>query len=119
MSTKSLRKAYGETLVELGYENKNIVVLEADLGKSTMSCYFQDKYPERYFEMGIAEQNMASTAAGLSLTGKIPFISTFAVFMSGRAYDQIRQTISIANLTVKICGSSSGLSVFGDGSTNQ
>ena len=119
MSTNSLRKAYGETLVELGSENKNIVVLEADLGKSTMSCFFQDKYPERYFEMGIAEQNMASTAAGLSLTGKIPFISTFAVFMSGRAYDQIRQTISIANLNVKICGSSSGLSDFGDGSTHQ
>ncbi len=119
MSTKSLRIAYGETLVELGKANKNIVVLEADLGKSTMSCLFQDKFPERYFEMGIAEQNMASTAAGLSLTGKIPFISTFAVFMSGRAYDQIRQTISIANLNVKICGSSSGLSDFGDGSTHQ
>jgi transketolase len=119
MSTKSLRKAYGETLVELGSENENIVALEADLGKSTMSCFFQDKFPERYFEMGIAEQNMASTAAGLSLTGKIPFISTFAVFMSGRAYDQIRQTISIANLNVKICGSSSGLSDFGDGSTHQ
>ena len=119
MSTKSLRTAYGETLVELGKENKNIVVLEADLGKSTMSCLFQEKYPERYFEMGIAEQNMASTAAGLSLTGKIPFISTFAVFMSGRAYDQIRQTISIAKLNVKICGSSSGLSDYGDGSTHQ
>ena len=119
MSKESLRIAYGETLVELGKENKNIVVLEADLGKSTMSCFFQDKYPERYFEMGIAEQNMASTAAGLSLTGKIPFISTFAVFMSGRAYDQIRQTISIAKLNVKICGSSSGLSDYGDGSTHQ
>ena len=119
MSTKSLRVAYGEALVELGIENKNIVVLEADLGKSTISCLFQDKYPERYFEMGIAEQNMASTAAGLALTGKIAFASTFAVFMSGRAYDQIRQTISIAKLNVKICGSSSGLSDFGDGSTHQ
>ena len=119
MSKESLRIAYGETLVELGKGNKNIVVLEADLGKSTMSCLFQDKYPERYFEMGIAEQNMASTAAGLALTGKIPFISTFAVFMSGRAYDQIRQTISIAKLNVKICGSSSGLSDYGDGSTHQ
>lgn len=119
ISTKNLRVAYGETLVELGSENKNIVVLEADLGKSTMSCMFQDKYPERYFEMGIAEQNMASTAAGLALTGKIAFISTFAVFMSGKAYDQIRQAISIAKLNVKICGSSSGLSDFGDGSTHQ
>jgi len=119
MNSKSLRVAYGETLVELGSENENIVVLEADLGKSTMSCMFQDKYPERYFEMGIAEQNMASTAAGLSLTGKIAFISSFAVFVSGRAYDQIRQTISIAKLNVKICGSSSGLSDYGDGSTHQ
>jgi transketolase len=115
----SLRVAYGQTLVELGRENKNIVVLEADLGKSTMSCLFQNEFPERYFEMGIAEQNMASTAAGLSLTGKIPFISSFAVFTSGRAYDQLRQTISIAKLNVKVCGSSSGLSDFGDGSTHQ
>ena len=107
MSVKSLRIAYGETLVELGKENKDIVVLEADLGKSTMSILFQNAYPERFFEMGIAEQNMTSTAAGLALTGKIPFISTFAVFASGRAYDQIRQTISIAKLNVKICGSSS------------
>lgn len=119
MIKKSLRTAYGEALVELGRDNKSIVALEADLGKSTMSCLFQAAYPERYFEMGIAEQNMASTAAGLALTGKIPFISTFAVFVSGRAYDQIRQTISIAKLNVKICGSSSGLSDFGDGSTHQ
>lgn len=119
MIKKSLRTAYGEALVELGRDNKSIVALEADLGKSTMSCLFQAVYPERYFEMGIAEQNMASTAAGLALTGKIPFISTFAVFASGRAYDQIRQTISIAKLNVKICGSSSGLSDFGDGSTHQ
>lgn len=119
MSTKSQRVAYGETLVELGRENKDIVVLEADLGKSTMSCLFEQQFPERYFEMGIAEQNMASTAAGLALVGKIPFISTFAVFASGRAYDQIRQTISIGKLNVKICGSSSGLSDFGDGSTHQ
>jgi transketolase len=119
MSTKSLRTAYGEALVALGKDNKNIVVLEADLGKSTMSILFQNAYPERYFEMGIAEQNMASTAAGLALTGKIPFISSFAVFASGRAYDQLRQTISIARLNVKICGSSSGLSDFGDGATHQ
>lgn len=119
MSTKSQRVAYGETLVELGKENKNIVVLEADLGKSTMSCLFQNEFPKRYFEMGIAEQNMASTAAGLALAGKVPFINSFAVFTSGRAYDQIRQTISIAKLNVKICGSSSGLSDFGDGSTHQ
>ena len=119
MSTKSLRTAYGEALVALGKDNKDIVVLEADLGKSTMSILFQNAYPERFFEVGIAEQNMASTAAGLALTGKIPFISSFAVFASGRAYDQLRQTISIAKLNVKVCGSSSGLSDYGDGSTHQ
>jgi transketolase len=119
MNTKSQRIAYGEALVELGKANSNVVVLEADLGKSTMSYMFEQAFPERYFEMGIAEQNMASTAAGLSLVGKIPFINTFAVFVSGRSYDQIRQTISIAKLNVKICGSSSGLSDFGDGSTHQ
>jgi transketolase len=119
MNAKSQRIAYGEALVELGKVNFNVVVLEADLGKSTMSYLFEQAFPKRYFEMGIAEQNMASTAAGLSLAGKIPFINTFAVFVSGRAYDQIRQTISIAKLNVKICGSSSGLSDFGDGSTHQ
>lgn len=119
MTIMNQRAVYGEALVELGKENKDIVVLEADLGKSTMSYMFQNAYPERYFEMGIAEQNMASTAAGLSLVGKIPFMNTFAVFASGRAYDQLRQTICIAKLNVKVCGSSSGLSDFGDGSTHQ
>ncbi|MDR7866900.1 MAG: transketolase C-terminal domain-containing protein [Sporomusaceae bacterium] len=119
MATKSQRQAYGEALVELGRENKNVVVLEADLGKSTMSILFQQQFPERYFEMGIAEANMASTAAGLALTGKIPFINSFAVFATGRCYDQLRQTISIAGLGVNICGSSAGLSDFGDGSTHQ
>ena len=119
MATNSLRTAYGEALVELGKDNKIIVVLEADLGKSTMSCLFQAAYPERYFEMSIAEANMASTAAGLALTGKIPFINSFAVFSTGRCYDQLRQTISIAGLNVKICGSSAGLSDYGDGSTHQ
>ncbi|MDR1318837.1 MAG: transketolase family protein [Treponema sp.] len=116
---ESLRKAYGETLVELGRENKDIVVLEADLGKSTMSALFKEKFPERYFEMGIAEQNMASVSAGLALAGKIPFYSTFAVFASGRAYDQIRCSIAIPKANVKICGSSCGLSDFGDGKTHQ
>lgn len=119
MEKKSLRKAYGETLVKLGKENERIVVLEADLGKSTMSYLFKEHYPERFFEMGIAEQNMASTSAGLALTGKIPFYSTFAVFAVGRAYDQIRCSIAIANANVKICGSSCGLSDFGDGKTHQ
>jgi transketolase len=113
------REVYGRTLVELGKENENIVVCDADLSKSTMSCYFQDSFPNRFFEMGIAEANMTSFAAGLSLTGKIPFINSFAVFASGRAYDQIRQGICIARLNVKIVGSSTGLSDFGDGSTHQ
>jgi len=117
--TQSQRLAYGEELVALGAENTNVVALEADLGKSTMSCLFQQAYPDRYFEMGIAEQDMLSTAAGLAASGKIPFCSTFAVFITGRAYDQIRQTISIGKLNVKICGSSSGLSDSGDGSTHQ
>ena len=113
------RQVYGETLVELGRENRNIVVLEADLGKSTMSCLFEEAYPERYFEMGIAEQNMTSFAAGLSLTGKVAFVNSFAVFASGRPYDQIRQGICIPGLNVKIIGSSCGLSDFGDGATHQ
>lgn len=119
MEKKSLRTAYGEALVEMGKTNPDIVVLEADLGKSTMSCLFKDAYPERYFEMGIAEQSMASTAAGLALSGKIPFYSTFAVFAFGRAYDQIRCGIAIPNANVKICGSSCGFSDFGDGKTHQ
>lgn len=113
------RKEYGSALVELGRCNPNIVVLEADLGKSTMSCMFEKEFPDRYFEMGIAEQNMTSFAGGLSLTGKIAFTNTFAVFATGRAYDQIRQSIATAKLNVKIVGSSSGMSDFGDGATHQ
>jgi transketolase len=119
MKTQNPREVYGRTLVELGRENPNIVVLEADLGKSTMSCYFEQTFPERFFEMGIAEANMTSFAAGLSLTGKIPFTNSFAVFAVGRAFDQIRQGICIPGLTVRIIGSSCGLSDFGDGSTHQ
>ncbi len=119
MEKLSLRKAYGDELVHLGAIDKNIVVLEADLGKSTMSNLFGNAYPERYFQMGIAEQDMASVAAGLALTGKTAFINSFAVFSSGRAYDQIRSSICIPGLNVKICGSSAGLSDFGDGKTHQ
>lgn len=118
-NTINPRQAYGEELVAIGAENPDVVALEADLGKSTMSTFFQETYPDRYFEMGISEQDMVSTAAGLAAAGKIPFCSTFAVFMSGRAYDQIRQTVAIGRLNVKLCGSSSGLSDFGDGSTHQ
>ena len=115
----SMRKAYGDALVALGKDNGAIVALDADLGKSTMSYLFQEAYPERYFQMGIAEQNMASVSAGLALAGYIPFISSFAVFASGRPYDQIRSSICIPHLNVKICGSSAGLSDFGDGKTHQ
>lgn len=119
MEMRNCRTAYGESLVRLGADNPNIVALEADLGKSTMSNLFGDAYPERYFQMGIAEQNMASVAAGLALTGKTAFINSFAVFTSGRAYDQIRSSICIPNLNVKVCGSSAGLSDYGDGKTHQ
>jgi transketolase len=119
MGTTSQREAYGKTLVRLGMENERIVVLDADLCRSTMGILFEEAFPKRHFEMGIAEQNMASFAAGLSLTGKIPFINSFAVFATGRAYDQIRQSICIVSLNVKIVGSSYGLSDFGDGATHQ
>jgi transketolase len=110
MNMQNPREVYGRTLVEIGSENKNVVVLEADLGKSTMTCYFEEAFPERFFEMGIAEANMTSFAAGLSLTGKIPFTNSFAVFAAGRAFDQIRQGVCIPGLNVRIVGSSCGLS---------
>jgi transketolase len=119
MAYTNQRMAYGNTLVELGKEDKRIVVLDADLGGSTMGKLFEVAYPERHFEMGIAEANMTSVAAGLAQTGKIPFTNSFAVFAGGRAYDQIRQTIATGKLNVKICGSSSGMSDFGDGATHQ
>ena len=119
MNMQNPREVYGRTLVELGKENPDIVVLEADLGKSTMTCYFEEAFPDRFFEMGIGEANMTSFAAGLSLTGKIPFTNSFAAFAAGRAYDQIRQGICIPGLNVKIVGSSAGLSDFGDGSSHQ
>lgn len=117
--TNNLREAYGRALVEIGKENPDVVVLEADLGKSTMTCYFEETFPQRFFEMGIAEANMTSFAAGLALTGKIPFTNSFAVFAAGRSYDQIRQSICLPNINVKIVGSSAGLSDYGDGSTHQ
>lgn len=119
MSYNNQRVAYGNTLVELGKSDPRIVVLDADLGGSTMGKMFEQAYPERHIEMGIAEADMTSVAAGLAQTGKIPFTNSFAVFATGRAYDQIRQTIAIGKLNVKICGSSSGLSDFGDGATHQ
>ena len=119
MTSPNLRSAYGASLVRLGKKDERVVALEADLGKSTQSIMFQAEFPDRYFQMGIAEQNMTSTAAGFALSGMIPFIHSFAVFASGRAYDQLRNSICIPNLPVRICGSSAGLSDFGDGKTHQ
>jgi len=119
MTSPNLRSAYGASLVRLGKKDGRVVALEADLGKSTQSAMFQAEFPDRYFQMGIAEQNMASTAAGFALAGMIPFIHSFAVFATGRVYDQIRNSICIPNLPVRICGSSAGLSDFGDGKTHQ
>ncbi|NCB37013.1 MAG: transketolase family protein, partial [Clostridia bacterium] len=119
MELKNCRQAYGETLRDLGSTDPNIVVLEADLGKSTMSEMFRQAYSDRYFQVGIAEQNMTSVAAGLALTGKTAFTNSFAVFSTGRAYDQIRSSVAIPRLNVKICGSSAGLSDYGDGKTHQ
>jgi len=119
MTSPNLRIAYGTSLVRLGKKDERVVALEADLGKTTQSAMFQAEFPDRYFQMGIAEQNMASTAAGFALSGMIPFIHSFAVFASGRAYDQLRNSICIPNLPVRICGSSAGLSDFGDGKTHQ
>ena len=119
MQETEQRIAYGKTLVEMGAENPDLVVLDADLDSSTMGKMYEEAYPERHFEFGIAEANMTSVAAGLAQTGKIPFTNSFAVFAGGRAYDQIRQTIAIGRLNVKIVGSSSGLSDFGDGATHQ
>lgn len=113
------REEYGKTLLNLCCNNRNIVALDADLCKSTMTCKIEDELPDQYFEMGIGEQNMMSVAAGLSLTGKIPFVNSFAVFLTSRAFDQIRQAICNASLNVKIMGSSAGLSDFGDGSSHQ
>jgi transketolase len=119
MTSPNLRSAYGASLVRLGKKDERVVTLEADLGKSTQSILFQSEFPNRYFQMGIAEQNMVSTAAGFALTGMIPFIHSFAVFATGRVYDQLRNSVCIPNLPVRICGSSAGLSDFGDGKTHQ
>lgn len=116
---QNCRKVYGETLVELGRQNQRIVALDADLSKSTMTRLFEHEFPDRFFEMGIGEQNMVGTAAGLALSGKIAFVNSFAVFAAGRPYDQIRVSVCIGKVNVKIIGSSCGISDFGDGATHQ
>lgn len=118
-NNKSIRAAYGNALVEVGKENENVVVLDADVAKSTMSITFKNAYPERFFDMGIAEQDMVATAAGLASQGKIPFASTFAVFATGRTYDQIRNGICYGNLNAKIVGTHGGITVGEDGASHQ
>ena len=113
------RQSYGEALKELGHKNENIVVLDSDLATATKTEIFAKEFPERFFDMGIAEQNMMATAAGLATCGKIPYASTFAVFAAGRAYDQIRNSICYPNLNVKICTTHAGITVGEDGATHQ
>lgn len=117
--TKATRESYGEKLAELGEKNKEIVVLDADLSGATKTSIFAKKFPERFFDMGISEQDMMSTAAGLATFGKIPFASSFAMFAVGRAYDQIRNSIAYPKLNVKICASHAGVTVGEDGATHQ
>lgn len=113
------RQSYGEKLEELGEKYKNIVVFDADLSAATKTSIFAKKYPERFFNMGIAEADMVSTAAGMATCGKVPYVSTFAMFAAGRAYDQIRNSVCYPNLNVKICATHSGITVGEDGATHQ
>jgi transketolase len=113
------RDAYGAALLELGKTNQNIVVLDADLSGSTKTKGFSKAFPERFFNMGISEQDMIGTAGGLSLTGKVPFASTFAVFETGRAWEQIRQTLCYSHLNVKLAATHSGITVGEDGASHQ
>ncbi len=115
---KATRDGYGAALVELG-KDKRIVALDADLAESTRSIKFKEKYPERFFDVGIAEQNLVATAAGLAASGKIPFASSFAVFITGRAYDQVRLNAGISHLNIKLVGSHAGLLTGEDGASHQ
>jgi transketolase len=113
------REAYGKALLKLGEINPKIVVLDADLSKSTKTDGFSKKYPERFFQMGIAEADMMATAGGLAASGKIPFASSFAIFATGRAYDQVRNTIGYPGLNVKIAATHAGVTVGDDGGSHQ
>ena len=116
---KATRQSYGEALLELGKENKDVVVLDADLAGATKTELFAKEFPDRFFDIGIAEADMMGTAAGLSTCGKIPYVSTFAMFAAGRSYDQIRNSICYPNLNVKICATHAGITVGEDGATHQ
>ena len=120
MSNKiATRQAYGNALKELAVTNKNVVVLDADLSKSTMTANFKEVAPERFINMGIAEGNMMSVAAGLASCGKVVFASTFAIFAAGRAFEQIRNSIAYPHLNVKVCATHAGLTVGEDGASHQ
>jgi transketolase len=119
MTKIATREAYGQALVTLGAENPDVVVLDADLAKSTKTLAFKKHFPHRFFDLGIAEANMIGTAAGLATAGKIPFCSTFAVFATGRAYDQIRQSVAYPNLHVIIAATHAGITVGEDGASHQ
>lgn len=119
MAKTSTRDGFGEGLVQLAKSDRNVVALDCDLGRSTRSYRITEVDPGRFLEMGIAEQDMISTAAGLALMGKIPFVNSFSVFLTGRAFDQIRQQVSLPGANVKLCGSSSGLTQGPDGATHQ
>ncbi len=114
MAKTATRKAFGEALAELGEKNTNIVAFDADLSKSTMTCYFAEKYPDRFFEFGIAEANMIGAAAGIALCGKIPFACSFACFITGR-FDTIRMSVGYTNTNVKIIGTHAGIGIGEDG----
>ena len=116
---KSIRGAFGEEVAELGNQNNDIVVLDADLSGSTQTAIFAKAHPERFFDVGIAEQDLITTAVGLSLEGKIPFAATFAVFATGRAYDQIRNAVCYQKANVKVVGAHGGITVGEDGATHQ
>lgn len=116
---KATRQSYGEALIDLGKENKDVVVLDADLSTATKTNMFAKEFKDRFFDMGIAEANMIGTAAGFATCGMIPYASTFAVFAAGRAYDQIRNSVCYPNLNVKICATHAGITVGEDGATHQ
>lgn len=119
MEKQATREAYGQALEELGAVRQDVVVLDADLSKSTKTSVFQAKYPESFFNAGIAEQNLMGLAAGFAAAGKVPFASTFAVFATGRAYDQIRNSICYPRLNVKIAATHAGITVGEDGGSHQ
>ena len=113
------RQSYGEALRDLGKENENIVVFDADLAEATKTSLFKKEFPNRFFDMGISEQDMVSTAAGISTCNKIPYVSSFAMFLAGRAYEQIRNSVGYPHLNVKLCATHAGITVGEDGATHQ